>query len=1290
MPARLSRRVALGVLGAFALALAPVAWAQAPVHVPGKERVDRLERRRDNVEGNNLRATITNWNQTGQSGQPGDIAYEYPKNSRRIYVSLSQLWVGGRVQGTTGPLTVVDVADFRSNGNGGSTAWTFQPIKGYVNPAGSAFGVAQSDERTSWPASWPDKLADPTDPGWAGSWNGYFGKNIFNADQEFFWKTGDDQYDRYITGPTAVNNQYYPDETDRTRGGLGLVTDSRVLAWSQILIDDVVFLLYSIKNDGTKDIPQAGVALWLADLVGGDGADDVPFFDIGQDVSFLTDSDGRGTQPFGSDPVGVAAIAYLETPGNAVDRIDNDGDGTTLTNPAVPSVCVARVGECGSPLVTTALIAGEDAANGVDDNGNGLVDESRANTPINEAGVSSPGVGFADYVDNDDDGERGGPVVTQDMVSAAASDRWNRWPANPETDPFLDPVRTAPGFAAVRVHLVGVGPEDLGKLFKDGIDNGDAAYTDGRYVYQSEANGPTVTAAMETTAASDPARRFIVRTADGAGVCAILYGVGPEDVGRAYRDCVDNDADGATDEGIDENIDEMIDESRDDGIDNDGDWLAARDDNGLDGVAGSGDRGDGDANPTSGSGTTFPGEKNVDKTDVSESDQIGITNVQRIPAFTLNFNAQSDGLLFNTYMLPGDIETVIPPPGENDLVVSSGLFPLRAGQTERISVAVAVGASGTSNAANQAEVLRSIQNARDAYAADYQFAQAPRLPTVTAVPGDGRVTLYWDSVAEESEDIYLAERGFDPKDFEGYRIYRATDPAFLDALVITDGRGNLTYRRPIAQFDLRDGRRGFHPVDVNGVKFFLGDDTGLVHSFVDTTAVNGVTYYYAVTAYDFGVADAGISPTETPIRIQRDADGKITVGPNVRAVTPQAPAAGYRGAEIKEITRVAGATTSRIGYRILDPTVFTPGRRYRVTFDDTLRVGSSASVADTLTTKSFTLTDAGTGEVLVNRSTAFRTADEFPLFAENGTSLGFALQFFPDPVVVPDPNTTGWNSQDVKPAAIDAYLAAGFIKGIRNPTNYRVEILADGAGRSTELVYRRNRTAPARPTNVRVVNTVTNQEVKYAFLDFAGPNADLAGNSAVRFGADAVESDALVLIEPLAGDPSGAERVTWQLSLNNTTEFLNRRDPRQGDVLTFVTKKPFLGQDVFEFEVTPATAAPDSATNVLDAIRVVPNPYVAANVFEPQNPFAQGRGERVIRFTRLPPSCTVRIFTVDGLLLKTLRKTDGANVSADLLNGTLTWDLRTDDNLTVSYGVYLYHVEAPGFGEKTGTFAIIK
>ena len=318
----------LVIIGCLAIFAAPV-FAQGVIdrnHVPSDERVDPLERRRDDIDGNNIRATITNWAQTASSGSPGDFNYEWPKNTNRRYVALTQLWVGAETIANTGPdagepIWIVNVADFRANNAGGNTSWTFEPVGGYVNPAGSEYGIAQSDEPDSWPPYWPDKVSDVGDPGWSGSWNGFFGKDIFNADQEFFFKAGDDQYDRY-------RGSYVPDATDQSRYGLGLIIETRIMAWTQILVDDVVFLIYGVKNDGTEDLEKVGMAVWLADCVAGDCGDDVIFFDLLEDVAFMTDEDGIGDQNFGSDPAGTVGIAFLETPGNATDRIDNDGDGS--------------------------------------------------------------------------------------------------------------------------------------------------------------------------------------------------------------------------------------------------------------------------------------------------------------------------------------------------------------------------------------------------------------------------------------------------------------------------------------------------------------------------------------------------------------------------------------------------------------------------------------------------------------------------------------------------------------------------------------------------------------------------------------------------------------------------------------------------------------------------------------------------------------------------------------------------------------------------------------------------
>ena len=88
-----------------------------------------------------------------------------------------------------------------------------------------------------------------------------------------------------------------------------------------------------------------------------------------------------------------------------------------------------------------------------------------------------------------------------------------------------------------------------------------------------------------------------------------------------------------------------------------------------------------------------------------------------------------------------------------------------------------------------------------------------------------------------------------------------------------------------------------------------------------------------------------------------------------------------------------------------------------------------------------------------------------------------------------------------------------------------------------------------------------------------------------------------------------------------------------------VVRTPFAVGDVFEFSSTAASVDPDLARSAFETEEpyVVPNPYVGASSFEPER-FAQaGRGERRIEFRAVPASATIRIYTVTGELVQTLR-----------------------------------------------------
>jgi hypothetical protein len=1147
--------------------------SQERVHVPSDHRGDPNFRRFSNLDGNNIRASVFNSGYSGAPNQePESIPYEWPKNTNRIYVSIVGIWLGGEVANDDGnTINIIDMPAFRSSPQGNS--WTMEPVPGFQNPGSEDF--ARSDDPSTWPpelqGGWRDKREDPNDPGWVGSWNGFFGKNIFNADQEMYFRTSDDLYDRY---------NYTPDETDPSRKGLGLLMDVRSFAWSQILISDVVFFVHDIKNDGTKRIPKSSFLIFIADWVGGDGQDDEPFVDIQTDVTFLTDADRIGIESFGGSPVGVAAIKYIETPGNQVDGIDNDGDADN--HPELISMISGDPDEV-VPIFnqsdfSTRLIAPGDKIVLIDS----LTFERRV--------IAYPaGGGTVRSLGRDIVLPPEGMVVAEDTTANTFDE---------DFDGLID--------ESVSLHL----------LRFDEILNTTRPV---RHVnYLSFAVGDTIK------------RGFLVP--------------------------------GKNAEWNYQNVAPMIDEARDDGFDNDNDWQAFFDDNGLDGARDSGDEGEGDGLPTSGAGTDFPGEPNIDNTDVAETDLIGLTSAVQIPLGAISFQTTPDKFIWDNFMSPGVFD--LPrPTGEYDTFVSSAFFPLDPGQRQRMAVSVAIAGGGINTNADLESVIRKQEQARLAYEADYQFAQAPLLPEVKAVARDGQVALYWDDTAEFSQDRYIRSIGGNPDDFEGYRIYRATDAAFTDARVITDAFGTITLMKPIAQFDLADGRRGLHPVAINGVQFDLGQDTGIVHSYVDNDVVNGQRYFYAVTAFDFGYEPGNIPPTETPIRVDVDLQGNITMGKNVVVVRPGGPSAGYLPPEVKYFDHAQGTATGMLVIsEIVDPGAVQDGHEYQITFADTLIPGARG---DTLTTRHFTVTDVTENKVELSESRLFNESDEIPIID------GFQLRMQNERIVQLNSVLSGWSRGEVFPFVFEPVSFPGVV-GEARPNDYRL-IMTDGRTTTSKDTTIGGFPLPGIPAAFSIERLSDNQPVEFAFVEIHGNDGRFSVNP-----TNSNFSDTILLLERNA---SGQLAYTWQITMRLKPSGVN---PEPGDTLNIRLNKPFLSQDIYRFGMKGPNVSMDIAREAMDDIRVVPNPYIAAETWEPRNTFSSGRGPREIHFINLPARCTIRIFSVDGTLVDIIEH------DAPVADGTAIWDVLSKENLDIAYGIYFYHVEAPGIGAKKGTFAIIK
>ena len=103
-------------------------------------------------------------------------------------------------------------------------------------------------------------------------------------------------------------------------------------------------------------------------------------------------------------------------------------------------------------------------------------------------------------------------------------------------------------------------------------------------------------------------------------------------------------------------------------------------------------------------------------------------------------------------------------------------------------------------------------------------------------------------------------------------------------------------------------------------------------------------------------------------------------------------------------------------------------------------------------------------------------------------------------------------------------------------------------------------------------------------------------------------------------------------------------------------------------DIATVTASQDQLKEALDIINVVPNPYYAFSEYE------RSRLDTRIKFTNLPERCTIRIYSVNGKLIRTFMK-DSPITSLD-------WNLTNQVNIPVASGIYLVHVTVPGIGER--------
>ncbi len=849
-----------------------------------------------------------------------------------------------------------------------------------------------------------------------------------------------------------------------------------------------------------------------------------------------------------------------------------------------------------------------------------------------------------------------------------------------------------------------------------------------------------------------------------------------------YDDGIDNDNDGLLDESQFNDAGELVfgpvgiysDEQIEHWSgDEDGDWNAFSDDVGIDGIAGTGDFGEGDGRPnqmfyedindnslfddgeltstTRLSGYRFlGGEPNFGVIDVAESDQLGLTSFNALLEGGNN-RPKNDELMYKTMSTANQAPTDPPPkifkPADNVFIFGSGHFSLDPGESQRFSIALMMGN----------DITDLVQNAiisQDIFESDYRFAIPPKKPSLVAVPSDGKVYLYWDDKAEQSFDPFIArinpEDTLAGYDFEGYKIYRSRDPSFNDTKTITDGRGIPFLSRPLedqrgipAVFDIKDNDfDGFSDVEYpnrGGLSYYLGDNTGLTHSYVDSNnIVNGVTYFYAVTAYDHGDIEGDIPPSETQRNIQRNPlTRKYKFDINTAMVTPGPMASNTIDAGITSEDNLAqqnsGNGTGIVEVKIINPVDIPDEKTYDVKFNSIENKMTYSVINDEEFTETFVANDTGYVKLKVSNiafgSVSIKDAngtilneDQYILLNESGMIRGNNPGDMPKnesfnityqiASILSSTNINGEDSNPIfdgmsvlvinEPTALN--LTKSGFKISQNNSNFVVSDLSispvggsDPAPIDFEIAFTDYDTTDSGEL-INPADSSTNAAIKSPFrikridtgerVDFRIIQRD------VRFRNqrwDYLEQIEILDPRPEASVNAGLYRLTFDVPKDTVFNASGDIDTviaslpvytGEGDVFLISSDKPFNNDDAFSFTTKALEFPTEDQSDLLDNVYVVPNPYVAYSYAETAGPGTGIRDHRQLEFRNLPEKCTIRIYTLTGELI---RKIDKNNPQS-----TATWNLLSSESQKIAYGIYIYHVDAPGIGTKIGRIGIIK
>jgi len=426
-----------------------------------------------------------------------------------------------------------------------------------------------------------------------------------------------------------------------------------------------------------------------------------------------------------------------------------------------------------------------------------------------------------------------------------------------------------------------------------------------------------------------------------------------------------------------------------------------------------------------------------------------------------------------------------------------------------------------------------------------------------------------------------------------------------------------------------------------------GKNAGLTHSWAEPNKlINGYEYWYSVTAYDRPDLGLGVPINETrPATVADAFNDDQTV-----AVIPQAPPAGFvaaaidSGANKKIFTHNAGkADISGFGLRVIDPRKM-KSTKYEISFNV---AGSD---------KTYTVTDIGAAakpQVLKSQPFYEAQIDNAPIFDGlrlQVTDVEFAVnEDKSGQTVYAGNDTLTLASTQTRAGANDHDYLFKFVQNPEDSAQFRFTYTDFDEGIPVKAPF-------------FVLDLTTGDTLTVEILDTRADEGDYDGTY------DVAERIAIGDTKYTGSGAFEANTYSYRIGFEGTY--------RAGTEFKLVTNKPLTATDRYQFSTSGESVETTSLD--LDGIRVVPNPYVVTSGFDTV------RDRHELHFTRLPESCTIKIFTIAGELVKTINHERGSSGLS-----FARWDLKTEFGSEVAYGVYLYHLSSAA-GTKMGKLAIMR